>query len=572
MNPVVPTTGTPKLLGRAGQILSAFFGPPGTGKTTTAIEKVRQELAAGVAPDDIAFTSFTNAACDAAIHQATRAFKFSPKDFPHFRTLHSMCRRLLRLNYGVMDERAMRAFGKQHGYQLSGTTPGANHDIMEMLGTASCEDDPLLAVYEWSRSRRLSLEEGQRICPIRVPMGRLRRFVDQLSEYKEEWELYDFTDMLELVVLTERNLDVSVAIIDESQDLSPLQLTVAEILFQNCKRVYLAGDDDQCLYDFAGADPTGLLSLRERCTSIEVLPQSFRVPVAIHDVAQRIIRMNKNRLEKEYRPRDGDEGRIFRKTMHQALDHIVSYDGTSFVLARNAVFLRPWMKELMERGVPFLVEGPAGAAVRDSFEAVQTAYDLAANKDVALASVVKMLDLVPSRGSELLPHGVKAAIEKLEDGGKATISRAALSSKGLAAFLGHLDEVGPVDALSKLPGTHRLQLKSLMRRHEGRIPQPRITLSTIHRAKGQERECVVIVPDMTRASYDEYLDGGQAGREAEHRAAYVAVTRAHEELVLVEPQGRRYFPYGDFLRGRSSADTSGSSQEQEPQRVALPQP
>lgn len=87
-----------------------------------------------------------------------------------------------------------------------------------------------------------------------------------------------------------------------------------------------------------------------------------------------------------------------------------------------------------------------------------------------------------------------------------------------------------------------------MRHHGAHFPEPKITLSTIHRSKGQERDCVVLIPDMAKASFEEFTSGGRAGREGEHRAAYVAVTRAREQLILVDPKGRKFFPYAQYLR------------------------
>ena len=79
-----------------------IFGPPGTGKTTTLINKVSDALARGVSPNRIAFLSFTNKACDEAKERAGEKFGLNPeRDLPWFRTLHSFSKHL-------MDERGLR--------------------------------------------------------------------------------------------------------------------------------------------------------------------------------------------------------------------------------------------------------------------------------------------------------------------------------------------------------------------------------------------------------------------------------------------------------------------------------
>ena len=68
---------------------------------------------------------------------------------------------------------------------------------------------------------------------------------------------------------------------------------------------------------------------------------------------------------------------------------------------------------------------------------------------------------------------------------------------------------------------------------------PRINISTIHTVKGDEADVVVLLSDISRA-VDSQLE---MDPDSEHRVFYVAVTRAKEKLIIVQPQTRMYYPY-----------------------------
>ena len=61
---------------------------------------------------------------------------------------------------------------------------------------------------------------------------------------------------------------------------------------------------------------------------------------------------------------------------------------------------------------------------------------------------------------------------------------------------------------------------------------PRITLSTIHGAKGGESDNVLILPDITKSA----ADHNDIDPDDLHRLFYVAVTRAKKALHLLEPK------------------------------------
>ena len=70
-------------------------------------------------------------------------------------------------------------------------------------------------------------------------------------------------------------------------------------------------------------------------------------------------------------------------------------------------------------------------------------------------------------------------------------------------------------------------------------PNPNVNISTIHTVKGDEADVVVLMSDISKAVASQ-LD---VDEDSEHRVFYVAVTRAKEKLIIVQPQTRLYYPY-----------------------------
>jgi superfamily I DNA/RNA helicase len=122
-----------------------------------------------------------------------------------------------------------------------------------------------------------------------------------------------------------------------------------------------------------------------------------------------------------------------------------------------------------------------------------------------------------------------------------------LKALGLAPLLAAIQPSNPFSVLTRLSAQRRKELTNLQQRYGTSIPDPLITLSTVHRAKGDQRETVVVIPDMTSASWKSLVDLGQEERETEYRIAFVALTRTREHLILVEPKGRKHFPYEEYV-------------------------
>ena len=478
-----------------------ILGGPGAGKTTRLLEVMDEELSHGLKPYSIAFVSFTKKAVTEACQRAVLKFKLKEKDFLFFRTLHSLCYRQLGIKPNqVMRPEHLREIGNLLGVPIIGKMMIDNDSGM-------WDGDKMLFMDNLARNVKQDLKDiwQQTDWDLSWPMVEL--FSKTLKAYKQKRGLIDFTDMLQNFVQDGDDIGVEVAIIDEAQDLTPLQWQVVDIAFAEVKRFYIAGDDDQAIYEWSGADINRFLGLEEN--EREILPYSYRLPKMIFNEAMTLIKKIDKRYEKKWQPRD-DLGKV---TRCYSLDQIdLTIPGTWLLLARNVCFLSILQEICVVQGISYTMRGSFASVNPGEVQIIQEYERLrkgGVTNEIKGEEILRYLD----QPRNLIPGAYRLS--------------------GLVSF----DPGIWHDAMTGLTADKRSYYLTILKAGRKLTGIPKVHLDTIHGVKGGEADNVVLLTDLTRATEEHW----EKNPNAENRIFYVGMTRAKQNLYLVTPTTDRGF-------------------------------
>jgi superfamily I DNA/RNA helicase len=488
-----------------------IFGPPGAGKTTYLLNRVEQELEAGVPSSQIGYFSFTRKAANEARDRAMVKFPFlHPKtDFPFFRTLHSLAFHCLAVKADmIMKPEHYREFAAEVGIEIA---LGTEEDV-----NLAKADNPILNEINLARIKGIDLRQHYDQSGLDIEWYHFEFVERSYRHYRRSRNLFDFTDLLEMVVLDASLIPaLEVVIIDEAQDLSRLQWQMVELLVSKAKRAFLAGDDDQAVFTWAGADVKSFLSFQGQIT---VLEQSYRVPSTVHALANHIVHRIRERQPKKWKARDF-EGMV--KTYYRFED-VPLNDEPWLILASTNYMLNPVHEWLRSSGILFERGGVPSLPVK-MIEAVVHWEALRRGEEVVGAHVA---DIYKYLGGQFVARG-----HRTFKGGDPT---AMYTLETLTKDHGLRTEAIWHEALERIAEEKREYLIAVLRRGTKLSTAGRIKLSTIHGAKGGEADNVLLFMDLSPKSAKEYA----AQSDNINRLFYVGVTRAKKSLHLILPKQR----------------------------------
>ena len=572
---------------RVGRSVAVIAGP-GAGKTRTLIARLCHLLGKrGIAPEEITAVTFTNKAAEemrVRIEDITVVAKGRPGRLSENRlgrrtsdmqigTFHAICSRFLQeagLSFVVADEglqmelaeKTLREFDRKEApkkflQELSKEKNG-------LYGNDAEPDD---------RKNPCMYQHYQKL----LRQAGALDYDDLLLETMHRLE--------ELPEDAPQRRPFSYLLIDEFQDVNPLQYRLVREWSRGGRELFVIGDPDQSIYGFRGCDPKVFSRLEEERPDLVTirLEENYRCAPSILNAALGVISHNTGQARRmkamagyaehgECSPglpvrmvsaKDERREAIFvAKEITRQIGGIDMLDTDQRGAGENravrgfsdmAVLYRTHRqaalleKCLRQEGIPYLVAG------REDFlrerEARAALYFfrhvLYPNEEAAEALCRRLLGPVLGEGRE---EGIELLVEKYRK--KVRKSRPV---KLLEEWSGDVRPENP-DTMKKLTDMSVLYptMESFLqtfsfgedgdvRRNGGRkFTADAVTLMTLHGSKGLEFP-VVFLYGMDRGRFPLEFGGGDADMEEERRLCYVGMTRAREELILVS--GKESSPF-----------------------------
>ncbi|MCU0266198.1 MAG: ATP-dependent DNA helicase UvrD2 [Actinomycetia bacterium] len=564
-------------------VATALRGPvcvlagAGTGKTRAITHRVAYGVHSGVyAPQRVLAVTFTT------------------------RAAGEMRGRLRGLGVGGVQARtfhsaALRQLGyfwpKVVGGQLPRLVPSKAGLVAEAAGRSRLRPGPagirdLAAEIEWAKVTRtapddyaLAAGRAGRTAPADLDHAQVAQVYAGYEETKRARGVLDFEDVLLLTVaILEERADVADAVraqyrhlvVDEYQDVNPLQQALLELWLGGRDDVCVVGDAAQTIYGFTGASPAYLLGFPQRYPGATVvrLVRDYRSTPQVVALANGLLRGARGRVSQAgvelVAQRPAGPAPTFAAHPDEPAEAAATAARVRTLLAAGtpaseiAVLYRinaqseVFEEALADAGIPYLLRGAERFFERPEVReavlllrgAARAGGSVAADADLAppgtLADDVRAV-LASAGWQPQPPSGAGATRDRWESlnalVGLAEQLTADRPDAGLSQLVAELDE--------RIAAQHAPTVEG-------------VTLASLHAAKGLEWDAVFLVGLVDGTLPISYAETPEQVEE-ERRLLYVGVTRAREHLSLSwaaarAPGGRAVRRPSRFLDGLRPAD------------------
>jgi len=490
-------------------MIRKVLGPPGTGKTRRLLNEVDNYLKKGVPLNKIGYFAFTRKAANEAKERFLNLNKDLLKtDVKFFQTLHSLAFHSL----GMSEENVMQPvhyeqLGKELGIRVNYTNDSDESCYMDC-------DNEYFKLISKSRVKCISVEDefNTNEWSRDIDIDTLNYININLNNYKKEYNLDDYTDMIEKFVLnSDKCPQFEVVFIDEAQDLSPIQWKMFDILKTKSTDIFLAGDDDQAIFAWAGADVNRFI---DEPANEEVLEQSERIPLAVQELSNTIInRIQGKRKEKIYYAKKDKQGNVIEGKVEHIfnLDNLDLTEGKWLILTRT-IYRADEISALLKESNLYFKNRYGKSIDNRLYKSVLKWTDLVSGKEISIADCKDIYEYLDQTFDD----------KKFENKTNVKIED-----------IGFSKDVKWFDAFTNLDHNKELYIRTLLTNGEKLSEEPRIEVSTIHAAKGGECDNVILVLDNAK-KIRESTSINVDKQDEEHRVWYVGVTRSMQNLYILK--------------------------------------
>ncbi|MFB6084812.1 MAG: UvrD-helicase domain-containing protein [Halorientalis sp.] len=565
-----------------------LFGGPGSGKTTALLDRVERLQDEGADVRDILVVSYTRAAAAEIRERLAERLDMTPRALRgNVSTMHAKAYELLDLSRGdVVGESDKEEFCEEYGIEYEDENKGARR----RSARSTTIGNKIIATSQWlQRTRRDVADwydvpfqwdvEEVRLPPEEDPNSQtgnkytptwpsdddridVPEAIRAWRAYKGENGLVGFADMLERVKQRSLLPNVDYLVIDEFQDITTLQYAVYDEWKPHMEKVLIAGDDDQVVYAWQGADPDLLLD--EDVTQDEVLPNSYRLPSKILNVVNREISHIEKRQEKDLEPRK-EGGRVEAPPRPSMLDLVRNVratveegeDSTSMILFRARYQMFQFIDEFIGEGIPFQCLTDQRMWTDRLTQYVQAVEALDRDEPVTALQARRLADMLADSafGTGERDELFDAIDEIQEDADTDDLAEITVEPEFVrdhAPFMP--DPRSAADMLRKVTNFQERSVDAYFSGEYQGMDTDAVRVGTIHSAKGREADHVFLATDLTEKVVEQMAATvEQEGREIEgveeftkhtdpvptltdneRRVFYVGMSRARERLVLLE--------------------------------------
>jgi DNA helicase-2/ATP-dependent DNA helicase PcrA len=341
---------------------------PGSGKTLVITERTKRLIEQeGIPEEQLLVITFTKAA---AMEMKERFLSIRKLSYTgvSFGTFHAVFFTILRYAYhmnagNIAKEEITYQFIKEIIHQLGLEYDDEKEFIADLLSEISLV-----------KGCRINLENYYSIsCADEV----FRKIYNEYQRKLQRSNLIDFDDMLLLTyeLLSQREDILKLwqnkfryILIDEFQDINPVQYDIIKLLALPRNNLFIVGDDDQSIYRFRGAKPEIMLNFPNdypNCRKV-ILESNYRCSPAIIKAAGKLIRNNEKRFSKNVRAERAIGSELVIRhfeslsKQNQAIaDEIIRLNKSGIALSEIAILIRTNMgseallHKLMEYNIPF---------------------------------------------------------------------------------------------------------------------------------------------------------------------------------------------------------------------------